>query len=203
MKRLTYQVKKVIFSSLSDVKWHGWRHPFWITVGAPTFRLKGPHYREVEKLVRPGDPLVRRFDGFLNTLAIPGWWNHVGIYVGGGMVVHAVREGVVLIDLIDFMRTDHLIVLRFVESGDDWVRYAVKTVKALERAKIKYDFAFDFLDPARNCCTELAMRAYPNVIRPKRRWGRWMVVPDDIVALAESAQGSDKFRVVWDSRKIR
>lgn len=204
---MLYAVKRFILCILATVKWHGWKCPLWFTVGAPTFRLKGKHYREVERVVRPGDILVRRFDGYVNCLFIPGWWNHVGIYCGPNAetgepheVIHAVPPRVTATDLIDFARTDHLLVLRLEEEGDSWRRSAVTKARALEKAGTDYDFAFDFVDPTRQCCTEMLAACYPGIKCGKRRWGRYTIVPDDYVAYTVSDVRRNRLRIVWDSR---
>lgn len=189
-----FKLQKYIFRFIGDIKWAGWAHPFWITINATTFHLKGKHYRELEKLIRPGDILIRRFEGYLDRFLIPGYWNHAGIYIGkideqDHQVIHAISDGVVVDDLIDFMRTDHLIVLR----SEDWrSRDAIKRAKAAIGSD--YDFAFNFNETLRFSCTELIDHCFPEVIKGKKRFGRYTVVADDIV-------NTPQLEVVWDSRK--
>ncbi|KKN98843.1 hypothetical protein LCGC14_0140840 [marine sediment metagenome] len=194
MTRFRYKIQKAVFGFIGDIRWHGLLRPFWITVNARTFQLKGKHYRAVEKLIQPGDILIRRFEGYLDRALIPGWFNHGGIYVGeiGGqdhMVIHAISDGVVVDDLIDFMKTDHVIVLR----SEKW-----RSGEAIKRAKAAigsdYDFAFEFNDTLRFSCTELVSHCYPGVIKGNRRFGRYTVVADDIV-------NTKTLEVVWDSRE--
>jgi len=154
-------------------------------------RLKGVHYREVKRLIEPGDILIRRFEGYVDKWLIPGWWNHVSIYVGSGEIVHAVSEGIVKCDLIDFMRTDHLIVLRAEKKfRATAVDRALGAVGAVE-----YDFAFDFKDPNEMSCTEFGKWCYPHLIVGRRRFGRFAIVADDFV-------NSPQLETVWDSREI-
>lgn len=197
MTKFRYKIQKVLFEFIGNVRWHGLRHPFWLTINAQTFKLKGKHYREVEQIIKPGDILLRRFEGYVDKWLIPGWYNHAGIYVGqldnkNHQVIHSVSEGVVLEDLIDFSRTDHLIVLR---------APARLREKAIERAKkvigSDYDFAFNFGDSLRFSCTELINYCYANrrwVINGKRRFGVYTIIADDIV-------NTDHFRTVWTSIK--
>jgi hypothetical protein len=203
-EKIRFKLKKWIFRFIGNIKWHGLLHPFWITINAKTFQLRGKHYRTVEQLIQPGDILIRRFEGYIDKWLIPGWWNHSGIYIGeidgkNHKVIHAISDGVVVDDLIDFMRTDHLIVLRAPEKYHE---------KAIERVKDTigrdYDFAFDFGERLRFSCTELISYCYsgywlkdvwrPKIIIGKRRFGRFTVVADDIV-------NSPVLKVVWDSRK--
>lgn len=191
---IKFKLQKYIFRFIGDIKWAGILHPFWFTINAVTFRLKGRHYRDLEQLIQPGDILIRRFEGYIDKWLIPGWWNHAGIYIGeidgkDHKVVHAISDGVIVDDLIDFMRTDHMIVLRAMDG---------KQEEALMRAKSaigkKYDFAFNFKETLRFSCTELISYCYPWVINGKRRFGRITIVADDIVK-------TPSLEVIWDSRK--
>lgn len=191
---LLFKVEKAIFKFIGDIRYHGLLHPFWITINAKTFQLKGKHYRQLEKLIQPGDIVIRRFEGYIDKFLIPGWFNHAGIYVGDiddkvHKVVHAISDGVVVDDLIDFMRTDHMIVLRAKEDLQDEAINRAKTVVGRE-----YDFAFNFKETLRFSCTELIDYCYPKTIQSKKRFGRTTVVADDIVE-------TDSLEVVWDSRK--
>ena len=169
----------------------------WIVWGPATFRLKGKHYRAVERIIEPGDILIRRFEGYVDKWLIPGWWNHAGIYVGTiegrfYQVIHAISEGVIAEDLIDFMRTDHLVVLR---GHDTWRWPACERAKYLA-GNTEYDFSFDFADPKRLSCTELVAKCFPVLIVGKRRFGRPSIVADDFV-------NSPQLETVWDSRKVK
>lgn len=194
MLKFRYEIQKALFTFIGNIRWHGLLHPFWMTINATTFQLKGRHYRTVEQLIQPGDILVRRFEGYIDRFLIPGFWNHAGIYVGeinnkDYQVVHALSDGVVVDDLIDFMRADHLIVLRVPEG---------KQKEALIRAKSiigrEYDFAFNFKETLRFSCTELIGYCYQNTIVGKKRFGRMTIVGDDIV-------NTTSLKVIWDSRK--
>jgi hypothetical protein len=176
----------------------------WLTINAQTFRLKGKHYREVEQLIRPGDVLVRRFEGYVDKWLIPGWWNHAGIYIGkldnkNHQVVHAISDGVVVDDLIDFMRTDHVVVLRAPDKDRDRaLKLAPKTIGS------EYDFAFEFNDSLRFSCTELISHCYNRApwcksifsIIGKKRFGRYTVVADDIV-------NASHLKVIWSSTGLK
>lgn len=191
-KKMWYIIKKWLFTLIGDTKWAGWKRPLWITINAASFMLKGKHYRKTSKDVQPGDILVRRFEGYIDKWLIPGWFNHAGIYVGnyGGerkQVIHAISNGVVVEDLIDFMRTDHLIVLR---PPAEYIEEAVACAKGLVGRE--YDFEFDFTETLRFSCTELVAFCYDGMIEGKKRFGRHTVVADDIVACPS-------LLIVWDS----
>ncbi len=193
MTKFRYKIQKALFRFIGDIKWHGWLHPFWFTINSVSFQLKGKHYRAVEQLIQPGDIVIRRFEGYADKFLIPGWFNHGGIYVGeidgkNHKVIHAISDGVVVDDLIDFMKTDHVIVLR---APEIFIQKAIKRAKRIVGRD--YDFAFDFKDTLRFSCTELVSYCYFGLIKGKKRFGRITVVADDIVNTA-------LLKVVWDSR---
>lgn len=195
MTRLRYKIQKALFTFIGNIRWHGLLHPAWITINAVSFRLKGNDYREVEQLIKPGDIIVRRFEGYLDKFLIPGFWNHAGIYVGSlnnqsYQIVHAISDGVVVEDLIDFMRTDHLVILR---APARLREKAIKNAKNIIGSD--YDFAFDFANSLRFSCTELINYCYANkrwTIKGKRRFGVYTIIADDII-------NTDHFSTVWTS----
>lgn len=184
-------LKKRLFRFIGDIKWSGITKPFWFTINASGYKLKGEDYRSLCKKIQPGDILIRRFEGYVDKWLIPGWFNHAGIYVGGKreQVVHATSDGVLREDILNFMRTDHLIVLRPPKK---------MITKALRKAKSTvgwaYDFDFDFLDHKQLSCTELVDYCYPEIITPSKRLWRTVIVADDIV-------DSSYLKVIWDSRE--
>lgn len=193
-EKFLFKLQKCIFRFIGDIKWAGIAHPLWFSINAVSFRLKGKHYRDLENIIQPGDILIRRFEGYVDKWLIPGWWNHAGIYIGeiddkNHKIVHAISDGVVVDDLIDFMRTDHMIVLR---APEDRREEAIS--KAKNAIGSAYDFAFDFSETLRFSCTELISYCYDGMIKGKKRFGRVTVVADDIVK-------TKRFDVVWDSRK--
>lgn len=199
MTKFRYKIQKTLFTFIGNLKWHGLCHPFWFTISAQSFKLKGKHYREVEKLILPGDIIIRRFEGYVDKWLIAGWWNHAGIYVGdidgkNHQIVHAISDGVVVEDLVDFMRTDHMVVLVApAELRDEAIRRAILAMGS------DYDFAFEFNDSLRFSCTELICHCYQNdkwVIQGKKRFGRYTVVADDIVS-------ANHLKVIWTSTGLK
>jgi len=187
--KITFKIQKAIFRFLGDIKWAGILHPFWFVINARNCRLKGKHYRQLEPLIKPGDIIIRRFEGYVDKWFIPGWWNHAGLYVGDNEIIHAISDGVLIEDLIDFMRTDHMIVLRAPEKyREEAIELARKAVGS------EYDFDFDFKSTLRFSCTELISHCFPGLITGSKRFGRVTVVADDIV-------NNSQLEVVWDSTK--
>ncbi len=190
---LLYKLQKGLFTFLGDVKVFGWTHPMWCEINARGYKLKGAIYRKIKTLIQPGDILLRRFDGYLSTYMIPGFWSHAGLYVGNvedqpEQVVHAVSEGVLQEDLLNFLRTDYMIVLR--PSID--TKTAIE--KALQVVGSPYDFGFDFANSNRFSCTELVDFCYPGLIIGQKRFGRRTVVADDFAS-------SSELKTIWSSIK--
>jgi len=122
-----------LFTVFSDIKVFKW--PLFISYHPQTFAIKGHHTREILKLIKPGDILVRSFKNYLNGHFMPGTFQQAGFYLsevtdehlrkiaqiehptdfhtGRQMVIHTVGDQVVLSDLIDFCRCDGLAVMRF------------------------------------------------------------------------------------------
>lgn len=196
---LRYRLQRCVFRFIGNIKWSGIKRPFWFTFNAEGYKLKGEDYRAVKKLIRPGDILIRRFEGYIDKWFIPGFWNHAGIFIGDdgdkvAQVIHAVSEGVVQEYLLDFMRTDHMMILRL---SSEFPRLAEARAIGSARSILgkPYDFGFDFGNADRFSCTELVDYCYPGLAKKKKRFGKKIIVADDFV-------GSDKLTVVWDSRDM-
>lgn len=194
---LFYNLQKSLFRFIGDIKWSGIKRPFWFTINAKGYMLKGEHYRTVNKVICPGDILIRRFEGYIDKWFIPGFWNHAGIYVGDvddspEQVVHAVSEGVIQEDFLNFMRTDHMLILRPKDIGVDGSKVEHAIEKALSVVGKPYDFGFDFKNANRFSCTELVAFCYPGIVKGKKRFGKYTIVADDYAQ-------SDKLSTVWNS----
>lgn len=188
-----YNIQKKLFTFIGNIQYYGWKHPFWFSVSAPGYQLKGEHYRIVRPLLQPGDIVLQRFEGWVDKWFIPGFWNHAAIYIGNKeeQVVHAVSEGVLIEDIINFMRTDHMIILRSKDTSlaNDAISKAIGIVGC------EYDFSFDFSNNVRFACTEVVDYCYDNQFFKTRRLFRDTLTPDDIAS-------SGLLEVVWDSRKF-
>lgn len=195
--------------------------PLFIVYDPGSYRIKGADMREVMRRVEPGDVLVRGYVHYLDSYVIPGYFSHVGLYLGKvepsdrqkcteldaakargagqaqdrdpeelfatgeQMVVHALAEGVLVEDLLDFCRCDYLAILRLprVLVARDRTAEAVRRLEpaetriharlrsgeevplaeivpvlreaALSMVGYPYDTTFDFTNFRRFSCTEL------------------------------------------------
>jgi len=119
-----------VFGDIKVFKW-----PFFLVYDPGSYLVKGFEMREVLDVVKPGDILLRGYNNYLDGYFIPGYFSHVGLYVGKvdsdheslvtipegkelfytgeQMVVHAMAEGVFVQDVLDFCRADRMLILRF------------------------------------------------------------------------------------------
>jgi len=189
---------------LGDLKLFPW--PLFLLYDPGSYRVKGKDMRAAMAAVRPGDLLVRGYVNYLDGYLIPGYFSHIGLYLGPvaeaeraacradagerfqageQMVVHALAEGVLLEDLLNFCRCDFLAILRFparLEARQaDFVPAAALDAEearlhgelvagrgapftevfpvmrrvALSQVGVPYDMGFNFTDFTRFSCTEL------------------------------------------------
>lgn len=163
-------------------KWIGSTH-------APYSRKKmlGEFYYMMRDGLQPGDILLSRTDGELSNVLIPGFWKHLGLYVGDRegvreAVVEAIGKGVTATPLASFaMQKDYICVLRSTIAAEsersqvaDWVWSKIGS---------PYDFAFASSTEA-FYCAELGHSGY-KIFCPKfempllPRLGALTVTPDD------------------------
>jgi len=124
--------------------------PFWIVWRPNVHKVKGYHVRKIMDVVEPGDILLRRFDGYLNTRFTPGFFSHAGLYVGDNQMVHSTSAGCIKEDILDFCRADAICVLRLYVPGEDPITKANMMCKM----EIPYDYNFSSVNDS-YYCTEL------------------------------------------------
>ena len=131
------------------------------------YKIRGEAIREIEKQLKPGDIILRKYDHYLDGYLIPGKYSHASIYIGNSKLIHAVAEGVKEIDLIDFCQCDNICILRPLEDPT----YAI-TNAILYKGK-PYDFYFNAKDSKEFYCHELVAKCY-NKIRFKRYYPKFL-----------------------------
>ena len=180
-----YYLKKKIITVLGDVKVY--KTPCFVMYDPGSYLLKGKDFDQVSQVIRKYDVMLRRFDAYLDNGFIPGWWNHAGIYMGrakdkNGTVIHAVAEGVLQETLFDFMRADHICILR-PKFEYDPIKVDAQVMKAMKK---EYDFDFDFANGDRLSCTETINFVFDGcqhgISRDRKFLGRTGTAPDDILA---------------------
>lgn len=199
MIRLLYSIKVFILSLFGDIKYY--KYPMWIVYCPVTYKAKGKQYREVKRILKAGDVIVRGYDDYLDGVFIPGRYSHSSIYMGNNEngVIHSIAEGVCRDDICDFLRCDRFAVLRPTKHQATALNLAKKALGK------KYDFNFE-IDNGKFYCHELTASCYPKLdiplIRPKFFFGLFSASP---VYLAESFFKSPDFKLVYefDPKKIK
>lgn len=125
------------------------------------YNVHGDLIRVINKKLRPGDIVLRKYETYLDNKLIPGKYSHSGIYIGDNQIIHAIAEGVQAIDVIDFFQCDAACILRPNCSKKD-------KDKVIERAKrfvgTEYDFKFRSSDSSAFYCHELTATCYKDII---------------------------------------
>lgn len=133
MSKRLYNGFLKIFGDIKVFKW-----PMFLVYDPGSYQVKGQDIREVLNIVQPGDILLRGYNNYLDGYFIPGYFSHVGFYLGHvkeqdsdkvvipegkelfrageQMVVHAMAEGVFIEDVLDFCSADRMLIVRFPDS---------------------------------------------------------------------------------------
>ena len=170
-------------------------------------------------VLQPGDILLEKTPFALTDKTIPGHFGHAAVYVGtkeqlnalgilqapvvqkniakieaGRGVVEALRSGVQLNSLQDFMNVDDVAILRPKNLSIEDRRQAVTL--ALGNLGKSYDFNFDVNTTDTIVCSELVYIVYPQVdFVTKNVLGSFSITPDDIAQRAGPAT-TDPLEVV-------
>ena len=186
-------IKRWFLTIFGDIKVY--RFPMFILYAPDTFRVKGNDTRKALELLKPGDIVLRKYVHYLDGYFIPGKYSHSSLYVGDGKIVHAVADGVELIDAIDFLRCDGFCILR--QDDEAEAEQAVAFAKAQEEKKAKYDF--DFVSGNGSFyCHELVAAAYSDLGIEKKGVTMFKLFRIQPRFLAESFLENGKFRTVME-----
>jgi hypothetical protein len=177
--RVGLQLPKWLIKLSGELYLHNYL--FWIVYRPHHYAMSGPDVRKVIENVQPGDILLRRYDGYVNTLFTPGFWGHAALCVNRTEVIHAVGVGVVREDLITFCRTDSVAVLRLKDATADMTERAIACAEAHEKARTAYDYRFRDKNHA-VYCTELVNVCYNGLFNSdfEVAAGNCILAPDGI-----------------------
>jgi len=157
------------------------KKPLWIVYKPDVHKIKGEDVRRVLDIVDTGDILLRRFDGYLNTIFTPGFWGHAGIYIGNNRVVHAISHGTIKEDILNFCRADAICILS-VRNIDSIGRHSVSdTACRIASQHIGYDYDFSSTNK-KYYCTELVDVLYSHMFDNDyiKKFGKKVLTPDGI-----------------------
>ncbi len=174
-------------------------------------------YADLRATLHPGDILIEKTPFRLTDKLIPGYFGHAALWLGaegqlralgvwdhaavephhralqdGRPVLEALRGGVKLSSLAQFLNVDDLLVLRDPHLPGQDLRDAL--VRGFRQVGKRYDFNFDVDTADRIACAELIYLVYADIPwETDRKLGRFTLSPDRI---AERAANSDQFEVV-------
>lgn len=174
-------IPKWILKATGEIYLH--KFPGFFVWKPPHYRVKGEDIAAVQSIVRPGDILLRTYQGYLNTLFTPGDWGHAAIYLGNSKVVHAVGEGVIQEHILTFLRTDAVCVLRTISTMDAKIK---AVVRAKEVIGLPYNYAFSAYGGTAKLdalyCSQLVDYAYGGLFKDEytRRMGHDIICPQQI-----------------------
>ena len=190
-----YRLKKAVLTVFGDIK--VFTGPFWMVYQPKSYRIKGAETRYISEILEPGDVVMRAYINYLDGYFIPkgaAKCSHSGLYVGAGKMVHSIAEGAQEIDVIDFCRTDRIVVLR-PSAGQAW---AVEHARKCADKNIPYDFDFT-PGPGKYYCHELTASCYPHldIQQLSRKVLGFMDSP--VAYLADSFYTNPNFRHVYET----
>jgi uncharacterized protein YycO len=173
-KRLFQKIKHKAIGFTGHVMFQ--KYPCWFIYRPDIHRVRGSHVRQILESVWPGDILLRRFDGYLNTIFTPGFWGHAGFYVGGHVIVHSIGTGCCEEDILNFCRADAVAVLR-----PGTIPGSITKARKLADEHTPYDYDFRG-DNKKYYCTELVDFILDGMFTDDYSWryGQKVLTPDGI-----------------------
>ncbi len=176
--------------------------------------------------LRPLDILLEKTPFRLTDKLIPGHFGHVALWVGtetelkaaglwdhplivphqakiadGHGVLEALREGVVLRRLEEFMNVDDLAVVR--RRHHDPTQTAAMLLRAFRQVGKEYDFNFDVETPDRIVCSELIYAVYTDLAWPTEKvLGRATISPDNVAIMALADQPLELVLFYHDGNEV-
>jgi hypothetical protein len=159
-----------------------------------------------KKSLIPMDIILEKSPFVLTDKFIPGHYGHVAIYLGtkeqlmalgmwdhpqiiphreeieaGKTILEAVRPGVRLNSLAEFLNIDEYTIIRKKDGLNSFAQVSEQITRGMEQLKKEYDFNFDISTLDKIVCSELVYIVFGHVNWPTQyRLGRPTVTPDDI-----------------------
>lgn len=128
---------------MGDLRWLGWKK-FPFCLGWYSYESKidlNEVLRDAMPLLKPGDVVLHRDEGFLSNIFIGGSMIHAGVYVGDGQLVEAISDGVVRRSAAHILHSDRAVILR-PNVAEDAKTQAVEWANRI--VGFGYDFLFEF-----------------------------------------------------------
>lgn len=178
---LLYKLKSKFMEWFSDIR----VYPAGLVLyGNTSYQIKGIDIRLILNMIKPGDVLLRRYNNFIGSMIVPGYFSHAGLYVGDDNVYHMSFAGIVKEDILTFTRCDSMCLLRPYQAD---VVQAISLANELLVKDVPYDFNFESV-PDRMYCTEFIDIVYGHPIGIIN--GGAVIMPDELMECGF-------FEVIW------
>jgi hypothetical protein len=181
------------------------------------------------KNLRPMDILIEKSPFTLTDQFIPGHFGHAAIYLGtkdqlksinmwshpdiipyhteiekGQIVLEAVRPGVRLNSLEEFLNIDELTIMRKEDGLKNPELLMEEMTRGMEQIGKDYDYNFDVESLDKIVCSELIYITYGTVLWPTHyRFGRVTITPDDIAEVLFFKNSKFKLQQYLVAREAR
>jgi hypothetical protein len=169
------KIRNFLVSWFADIRFYNFGLILW---GVSSYKIKGPQMRQILDCIQPGDVLLRKYDHYLGSVLISGFWSHAAVYIGDNKIVHMLGEGIITEDILTFMRCDHIMILRHKD------RYLatriVDRAKDFSNKKIEYDYDFNLKDSKAMYCTEFVDVCADGIIHASLKNTKY-ILPDDFL----------------------
>lgn len=151
--------------------------------------VKAEHIRRLLLQVRIGDVICRGYNYYLDSYFIPGDYSHSGLVVGELAMMHSVAEGVVPIDIIDFIKDcDAFILLRPGLTDNETSKVVDRAFWHNHQNKTEYDFTFK--DPNKFYCHEFTVDCLNyggiEILPTEKDFGVWPLKFKRVLFLAQN-----------------
>jgi len=169
-------------------KWIGKQHfPF------THKKITGRDYFDLKDKLERGMVLLTKTRGQMTNWFIPSYWTHSALYLGKGLVVEAVADGVVATDLVTFMTSKDYIAVYESKTFSDYEKL-MAAMWAMDKIGRPYDYFFQSKDEA-FYCIELIIEAYKSVNR------NVLLKEQEEILIPDLITNEDKWSRVWTSEK--
>jgi hypothetical protein len=163
---------------------------FCLLWGDTHYKVKGDETRAILNELKKGDIILSRYDRYVSSWFIPGFYTHVALYIGDDRIVEAVTKGVKNRDILSLLRTDYICILRPQDISEKEIDKAVK--KARMFVGSDYDYIFDNDTDDKIYCCEVPYKAYDE----------YLVDQDDVIS-PDDYRGFKNLKQIHESRRWR
>lgn len=175
-----YKIKKAIGNWMGNILLYP--YPMFIMFCYKSYKIKGNDIRNILNTIKTGDIILRRYDNYLTSKLIPGYFKHSGIYTNDNKVIHMLGDGISKEDILTFTRCDDIAIIHC--KIEQISNMAVKKAEEYFSKGVGYDFNFDFKDKSKMSCTEFVNEIFLNPSMKKKN--DEYIIPDDFLTLDKS-----------------